>query len=71
MEIVVLERLQKNSCEIISKIKINNTVFNLKSKFESNSPLDELLFHISEQKILKAAHEKTAIDSTFAIPSNL
>ena len=70
MEIVILERLQKNPCEVISKVKANNIIFNIKSKFESNSSLDELLFCISEQKILKAVHENTAV-GTFATPSDL
>jgi hypothetical protein len=69
MEITILERLRKNPCEVISKVKANNIIFNVKSKFESNSSLNELLFRISEQKIIKTVHEKTA-DGTFAIPSN-
>ena len=69
MAIFIIERQRKNPYEVRSKIRANNVILNVVSQFESNSPLDELLFRISEQKILKAAHETA--DCTFAVPSDL
>ena len=69
MEIVILERLRKNPREIKSRIKTGNVVLNITSHFDGNSQLDELLFHISEQKIFKTIHEETTV-GTFDTSSN-
>ncbi|MCL2775330.1 MAG: hypothetical protein FWD71_18595 [Oscillospiraceae bacterium] len=67
MKIVVLERLNNNSREVKSKIRAGNIILNITSQFESNSQVSELLFRLSEQKILKTVHEET-VAGTLAIP---
>jgi hypothetical protein len=67
IKIYVLERNKKNSREVQSTIRANNIILNITSKFEGNSSVDELLFRMSEQKIMKTLCEETVV-GTFDTP---
>ena len=61
MEIVVLERLLQNSKKVHSRVRADKIILNITSEFDGNSQMSELLFRISEQKVLKIIHEETAV----------
>jgi len=60
MEIIILERLQNSPLEVKSRVKAKNVVLNVTSQFVGSSSLDELLFNLSEQKIMNIAHREIA-----------
>ncbi len=58
MSLIALEHRRTHTNEVESRFKADNVILNIKSQFESNSPLEELLFRICEQKLMKTAQEK-------------